>query len=143
MEFITSHIAPFLSRLTVHDGIWALTLVLALALGRLWPTVKAKVAAGWTSIKAVFQKDEARVKAVIELTEQDLQAVTAKVLSITSAEVAGLKTRIAALEKTVTARIDAQVAADAVKVAPMAAPATPPAQAAESVHGWQPPAAQA
>ena len=139
-ELITAHLTHFS---------WAAVCLLVAVLVHFWPTIKAKAAAGWASLKASFQRDEAKARAVGELVEQAVQGEVKKVTDATSASVMALVTRIETLERAFKAAVEAQVQADASKVA-SAAPilvtiTNPPgselAQEAEPVKAWAPPAA--
>jgi hypothetical protein len=108
MDFLTA----FFRKFEVHV-LWALAVVLVAALVKYWPSIKARAAAGWTSFKTAFAKDEKGVKAVAELALQDVETAMADA----AAEILALKTRIATIEKAFKSEIEAQVAKDAAELA--------------------------
>ena len=99
--------------------VWAfICLAVALAV-HFWPPIKAWFAARAAAVAA----EEKRAKALLELATCDLEGIYTSIKLDVQSDIAALVKQIKALE----ARIDAQVAADALKVAAAVDPVPVPA----------------
>jgi|GEM_PF-6636386 flagellar biosynthesis/type III secretory pathway M-ring protein FliF/YscJ len=111
-EIVTTHLTHIY---------WALVCLLVAVLVHFWPTIKT----WWAARAAAAEAEGKRAKALAELAAVDVESLFKRIEDAFDAKVKALEAKAKDMES----RIDARVAADALKVAAAVDPATDPASA--------------